>query len=84
MAKNLTVDQLYDLQMQRWEHENPVKDVAIRCQERKSPMNRNPFSEAWALKESRRRPTNAREMILDRYGHRYSDTESAEQRASSS
>jgi hypothetical protein len=59
MVKNLTVDQLYDLQMQGWEHENPVKDCRELMPKMEKSDEQKTFSEAWALKESRRRPANA-------------------------
>jgi hypothetical protein len=105
MVQKLTVDQLYDLEEQGWEHENPVKDwrelmpkmdkteeehhtyygsVGLQRKEQPAdgpdPVENDPELHKIA-NQLGVKPADLllfREMVLDRYGHRYSDTEDTE------
>jgi hypothetical protein len=105
MQKNLTVDQLYDLRMQGWEYEKPVKDwrdlmpkmdkaddehstyfgsVGLRRREEpadaRDPVEDDPELQKIANQLGVRTKDLLlfREMMLDRYGDRYSDTQDDE------
>jgi hypothetical protein len=100
MVTNLTVQQLYDLRMQGWAHENPVKDRrelvpklekgnaddpvtyygSVGLQRKEAPadaMENDPELRELAdrLGVQPKDLLMLREMMLDRYGHRYSEDE---------